>query len=440
MSAGGRAEALLARLPQTGIEPGLERIEKAARALGVPQGRYPSILVAGTNGKGSTCAFLSSCLVAAGLRVGLATSPHLVSFRERIRLDGVPVDDATVDRALSRIEAAWPRALREGDPDRLSYFEVVTLLALSVFAEQEVDVAILEVGLGGRWDAANLAGTQRLASVMAPIALDHQDWLGEGLAAIAREKAAVAREGVPLVVGPQPPEARDVLREVATERGAPWVEMGACERGGPAGSPGARPQTFSYRGPRWRFDGLEVGMLGAHQVENACLAVTALEALADRLPIGEDALRRGLAEARWPGRLEVVAERPLVLLDGAHNPAAVRKVVASFSELFGTRPLQLVFGVLDDKERDPMMRTLFPSARGVHLCAPDSPRAVPATRLAEEAAELGLAEAVEVRAHTSLDAAIEAAREAAGEEGAVLVCGSLYLVGEARRLLVGPER
>lgn len=401
--------AFLDSLPQTSIRLSLGRVEAALAALGNPQGRYPGILVAGTNGKGSTCAFLSAALQANGRKVGLATSPHLVSFRERIRIDGLPISEEALEGLIDRLRDAYPPSRDPTHPDALTYFEVGVVLAFLAFAEAGVDMAVIEVGLGGRLDATNVPGTDLRATVVTRIGLDHQDFLGDTLEAIAREKGAIARPGIPLILGPQEEPARQALLGIAREKGAVPVEAGAVVPGGP------------------------LGLLGSYQRENASVALATLEAIGclDPVKIGE-----GFARARWPGRLEVVGEGPLVILDGAHNPAGARALAQALAgEWQGIRP-RIVFGMLSDKDRAGVMEAILPLGAAIHVCTPESPRAVPARKLAEEA-EVLLGGRVPVHCHGRVAEALEAARTEAGPDGAVLICGSLYLVGEARALLCG---
>lgn len=440
-------EALLSRLPQSSMKLGLERITAACDALGGPQGRYPSVLVAGTNGKGSTCAFLASVLAKTGKRVGLYTSPHLVSFRERIRIDGAPISREELERSGERLLRAWPSLGQTGHPDALSYFEAATALAFDAFAHAGVELAVLEVGLGGRLDATNVPGTRLCATVVTRIGIDHAEYLGTSLAAIAAEKGAIARAGVPLVIAAQPPEAREALRLCAEKAGAPLIEVGRDAEmivsGGAPASPmteageGAAPSTevLEYRGPRWTVPDLRLGLLGTHQIQNAAVAVATLEAAQQTLGAEPTMVREGLVEARWPGRLEAVATHPLVLLDGAHNPDGAEALAASLKSLWpGMRP-QLVFGVLSDKDRRAILEAIVPLAAEVHLCPLPSDRAVPVEAVASEATALGGT----VHVHASVEAALDAARASAGAEGAVLVCGSLYLVGAARGILASDE-
>lgn len=414
------AERFLSRLPESGIRLGLERIEAALDALGRPQSAFPTIHVAGTNGKGSTSAFLAAALAAEGKRVGLYTSPHLVSFRERIRIGGRPIAEAALDDSLHRLRDAGDFVRDPEDPGALSYFEAATALAFDAFAHGGVEIAVVEVGLGGRLDATNVSGKDLRAAVITRIAVDHVAFLGSDLAAIAREKGAIARGGRPLVLGPQAPPARDALLALAGERGAELVDVEAethFQRS---------DEGLAYRGPHWSLDGLRLGLRGPHQVENARVALATLE----RLGASPEAARAGLAGARWPGRLQVVSERPLVVVDGAHNPEAARALVASWGELWPERRPHLVFAAMGDKDWAPMLEFLLPLAETVHFCpAGTSTRSVDPARL------LAAAGSARAHAHPSAGAALEAASRLAGREGAVLVGGSLYLAGETLALL-----
>ncbi len=424
------AERFFAGLPQHSIRLGHERIGAALEALGRPQGRFPAVLVAGTNGKGSTCAFLHAVLSRVhgpGL-VGLYTSPHLVSFRERIRIGEEPVAEEALDDAVARLLAAYPAARDPAHPDSLTFFEAATAVAFDLFARAGVPIAVLEVGMGGRLDATNVPGTRLVATAVTRLGLDHVEHLGGSVAAIAGEKAAIARPGVPLVSAPLSPESRAVLEERARAVGAPLVEVGRDVRieDGEGG--------LVYQGTRWRLGGIRIGLRGAHQHENAAVALGILEAAEDALGVDPASARDGLAVARWPGRTEVIGERPLVVLDGAHNPDGARVLAETVRSEWPEEKFQVVFGVLGDKDRREMIRTLAPLGVAIHVCAPPSPRAVPA---AEVAGEIRRLTGVEAIAHSSVEGAVEAALARAGADGAVLICGSLYLIGEARRRLRG---
>jgi dihydrofolate synthase/folylpolyglutamate synthase len=409
------ALAFLARLNPSGIKLGLERVREALEALGHPERRYPALHVAGTNGKGSTCAFAAAALQAAGHRVGLYTSPHLVRVNERIRVDGVDISDEDFGRAILDVLERYPSALAEP----MTYFEFGTVVALWHFARVGVDVAVLETGLGGRLDATTAASP--VVTAITPVSFDHMEYLGHTLTAIAGEKAGILKPGVPCVVARQAPEALEAIVRKAEAVGAPlWVE-------GKDFSSEPRPDgTLSYRGPSWSLEGLTLALRGPHQRQNAGVALACLEALQARgIPIPPEAARAGLASARWPGRLEEVGGRPVVLLDGAHNPAGVEVLLASLRALYPGRRVHLVFGVVGDKDRGPMMRSLFPRCTSVQLTPLDTPRSLPPAAYLDEARAL----CADVAAWPDLDSALAEARRRAGPDDVVLCTGSLFLVG-----------
>ncbi len=397
--------AYLAALQPLAMRLGLERMERALDALGHPERGLRILHVAGTNGKGSACAMAAQALVEAGHRTGLYTSPHLVRFNERIAIDGAPIDDAALDRLAGVVRRACPWHDAEVGVDRLTYFEFATLLALIHFAEAGADAVVLEVGLGGRLDATN--AVRPLVCAVSRIGLDHTEMLGDTLGAIAREKASIFKKGIPGVVAhAQPPEAMLALRAEAEARGAPLTVA-------PAG----------YRGP--------IALAGPHQQGNAALAAAALRLLdAAGLTVSEGAIARGIERARWPGRLETVAG---VLLDGAHNPDGAAALAVALPALRPGLPVELVFGVLADKDHRGMLAALAPAVRGLHLVEPRSPRARPT------ASYRGFASTLVERTdeHASVEQAIACARRAAGDDAVVCVAGSLYLVGDARELLTG---
>ena len=381
---------------------GLERVERGLSALGHPERGLRILHVAGTNGKGSACAMAAEALRLAGHRPGLYTSPHLVRFNERIALDGHPISDEALFRAAEEVRRACPWHDAGGE-DRLTYFEFATLMALVHFARERAGAVVLEVGLGGRFDATN--AVRPLACAVSRIGIDHVELLGDTIQAIAREKAGIFKPGVPAVAaGDQPAEALAVLRAEAARRGAP----------------------FSVAGATW--DG-PIALRGPHQRGNAALAAEALRLLDGAgVAVPPWAVARGIAEARWPGRLEEIGG---VVLDGAHNPDGARALAAALPALYPGRPVELVFGVLADKDHEGMLRALGPAVRGLHLAAPASPRArSPGSYLA-----LATACAPRADAHASLPEALGCARARAVDGAVVAVAGSLYLVGEARSLL-----
>ena len=396
--------AYLASLKPLSMRLGLERMERALDALGHPERGLRVLHVAGTNGKGSTCAMAAQALREAGYRTGLYTSPHLVRFNERIAVDGDPIDDLDLSGAVEALRRACPWHDAGDDGERLTYFELATLAALLHFAERAVDVAVVEVGLGGRFDATNVV--RPLACAVSRIAFDHMEMLGDSLEAIAGEKAGIMKPGVPVAVAHgQEPEAMRALEAAASRHGSPLIVAAA-----------------SWEGP--------VGLAGPHQRGNAALAAAALHLLDGAgLPVPEPAISGGISRARWPGRLETVGG---VLLDGAHNPDGAAALASALAAVHPGRPVELVFGVLADKDEANMLRALAPSVRALHLVAPRSPRArAPATYLALAASLVdGRADA-----HGSIEEALACARRAARDGAVVALAGSLYLVGEARAIL-----
>ncbi|BDG08097.1 bifunctional folylpolyglutamate synthase/dihydrofolate synthase [Anaeromyxobacter paludicola] len=395
----------LSSLKPLAIRLGLGRMERAVAALGHPERAFPVLHVAGTNGKGSTCAMSAEALRRAGHLVGLYTSPHLVRFGERIQVDGQLISDEELGRAVAAVRAACPWHDAGSEDDRLTFFEFATLLAFVHFAERRVDVAVVEVGLGGRFDATNVV--RPAVTAVSRIGLDHEELLGGTLSAIAGEKAGIFKPGVPAVVAAaQPPEAMARLRSEAASRGAP----------------------FHVAAEGW--DGL-VALRGPHQSGNAALAAAALRLLAaGGVAVPEEAITAGIATARWPGRLEEVGG---VLLDGAHNPDGAAALAAALRALHPGRAVELVFGVLADKDHRRILAALAPLARGLHLVAPASPRARPP----EDYATLARAFGPRVDVHASCREALDCARAAAADGALVCAAGSLYLVGEARQLLGG---
>ena len=488
-----------------GMKLGLERMREALSLLGDPHLAVPVLHVAGTNGKGSTCAFTEAGLRVAGLKTGLYTSPHLVHFCERIRIAGEPVPEERAAMLLEEILRRVPWALRD---DGLTFFELATLMAFLAFAQERVQVAVVEVGLGGRLDATNVV--EPLACAVATIGLDHVQWLGPTLSDVAAEKAGILKKGAPAVTAGQTRAAAEVLDRRAAELGtALWrpgrdyvyesrdvrpfcyagpdgfyvslgetkeVARGACS-GNKLSSAAAddcdqteRPDRADVSTGEHAPGRVESGLAlaGHYQRANAALACALLQVAARRgLPVTAEHVRAGLRTARWPGRLEVVAVRPLVIVDGAHNSHAAHAVARALPALVGRRRIQLVFAAMSDKDHEGMLRELVPLAAGVHLCAVDSPRAAAPQELAAVARRLG---ARSCAVHRSVAAALAAAvveavpRVAAAEprvaeaeprvaeaeprvaeatvngagagggertaEGVVLCCGSLYLVGE----------
>jgi dihydrofolate synthase/folylpolyglutamate synthase len=418
------AEALAflhGRSPST-IVLGLERMQAALVELGNPERRLPAVHVAGTNGKGSTCALVDAVLRAAGFRVGLYTSPHLVRFNERIRLGGEDIDDRLLGQRLLEVLQRAPTALE------LTYFELGTLVAFWHFAEEGVDWAVLEVGLGGRLDAT--ATCLPRATAITALGLDHTELLGPTLADIAREKAGILRTGVPAVLAAQPPEAERVLLAEASRVGAPvWRE-------GVDFSLAAEGEQLIYRHGRRVLPGLVLALAGAHQRQNAALALALVDALVTAgASIPDRAVTAGLRDVRWPGRLEEVPGRPALLLDGAHNPAGVEALRAALDGAHAGRRIHLVFGAVRDKDVAPMLAGLLPRMASVTFTPLDTPRGLPPEAFLEQARGL----CPEVELARSPAEALNIARARARPEDLVLVAGSLYLVGAVKAYLAAGE-
>jgi dihydrofolate synthase / folylpolyglutamate synthase len=412
---------ILARLDGLGIKLGLERARSLLTALGDPQRDFPAVLVAGTNGKGSTSAFLAAMAQSSGYRTGLYTSPHLEAVEERLKIDGRMIAPGELGKLLRDLVDLAER--ETGSPP--TYFEAVTLAAFQWFAEEKVDLAVVEVGLGGRLDATNLCDP--ILSLITPIGFDHQEYLGNTLREIAREKAGILRPGRPALVWTDEPEAAESIREAAAALGADLrfasdeVRIEGIE---PQGWTGQRIRLST---PLRDYD-LETALLGDHQAINLGLATRAAETLAD-LGFGRftsRSIREGAASCRWPGRLEAI-DLPggrRLLLDAAHNPDGAR-VLADFLDRLG-EPVDLLFGVLADKDYTEMLGLLAPRARRIVLTTPASPRAKNPTELA---ALLGGREGVFVEPELG-----KALDRALGLGGKTLVaCGSIFLIGEVRR-------
>jgi dihydrofolate synthase/folylpolyglutamate synthase len=417
----------LARWERAGMRLGLERIEALLAALDRPEAALRIVHVGGTNGKGSVAALTATILRAAGLRTGLYTSPHLLDVAERIRVDGVPVSRETLARHAARLEAA----LSAGGA---TFFEAMTAVALATFREAAVDAAVLEVGLGGRWDATNVGAP--LVSVVTRIDYDHQEFLGRGLADIAREKAGILRGGVALSAA-QAPEAMAVLEARCRAVRVPLLVEGR-DLVVQAHASDLAGHRLAFRGPGWAYDDVHLALPGLFQPGNAVLAVGAARAFAAAtgLPVPEAAVRAGCATVRWPGRFQVVpgdAGRPTLVLDGAHNPGGASALAASLRHHFPGRRLALVLGVSADKDRAGILKALAPLAVRIYFTPADHPRATPP---AELLAELPPVDA-EVLLTGSSGEAFGRALDAPGID-VVCVAGSLFLVADALRWL-GPR-
>jgi dihydrofolate synthase/folylpolyglutamate synthase len=431
-------KALATRFP-TRMVPDLDRITDLLDLLGSPQRAYPSIHITGTNGKTTTARMIDALLQAFGIRTGRYTSPHLESVTERIALDGVPLDPARFAETYDEV-APYAEIVDGRHPDRVTYFEFLTAMAFAAFADAPVEIAVVEVGLGGRWDATNMIDAP--VAVVTPIGLDHVGILGDTIAAIATEKAGIVHAGATAIVATQPEAAVEPLRARAAEVGATlrWqgADFGVRRRTLAVGG-----QVLDIDGLGGSYEGIVLPLHGAHQAGNAATALAAVEAFfgaAGRGPIDIDAVREGFAQVTSPARLEVVRRGPTVLLDGAHNPAGAAALAAAIEEEFDFDRLIAVVALLDDKDAAGLLGELEPVVNSIVVTANTSPRALPVEALAEVAAEVFGDDRVVPAAR--LDDAIEHAIALAeagplGVGGGVLVTGSIVTVGEARRLLRG---
>ncbi|CAN5288166.1 folylpolyglutamate synthase/dihydrofolate synthase family protein [soil metagenome] len=421
--------ALEARTPSRMV-PDLDRIATLCGLLGRPDQAYPAVQITGTNGKTSVAAMATSLLGALGLTAGTYTSPHLQDVRERIRVAGEPITPDDVVAGLSHLQPF----LAEVDarlPDPVTYFEVLTALAYVHFADAPVDAAVLEVGMGGRWDATNLARGE--VAVVNRVGLDHTDVLGGTVEDIAREKAGVVKDGAAVVSAPQQAAVEAVLLQAVKRHGASLVVAGrdfavAGRRLAVGG------QELDLRGVTGRVDDVWLPLHGEHQATNAACALAAVEGfLGFAGGLDPETVRAGFAAVRVPGRLEVVRrpEQAPVVLDGAHNADGARTLAATLRDEFGYRHRVAVLGVLDDKDADAIVAALLPVVDHVVVTEPPSGRAAPADRLAKAVTSGG--GSVETAADVA--AAIEQASGVAAREDAVVVAGSLYTVGAARRAL-----
>ncbi|MDD7929703.1 bifunctional folylpolyglutamate synthase/dihydrofolate synthase [Microbacterium thalli] len=431
--------ALLERQGEQWVQPRIERTRRVLELLDDPQRTYRVVHVTGTNGKTSTSRMIESLVRAHGLRTGLFTSPHLERFTERIMIDGEPIADAAVAEAWEEIEpfvALVDAELSAAGDAPLTFFELLTVLAFVAFADAPVDVAVIEVGMGGTWDSTNTADGD--VAVIGPVALDHADRLGETVAEIAAVKAGIIKPGAAVVSAAQAPEAAAAIRARAAEVSA-TVGFAGDDFALTAHSLAVGGQQVSVRGRAGEYPELYLPLYGSHQADNAALAVAAVEALigaADQ-PLHAEVVADGLGAVTSPGRLQLLGVAPTVLVDSAHNPHGARALATALRESFDFDEWGIVLGVLGDKDADGIVSELAPVAAHVFATAPDSERASEPTRVADLAEERGLA----VTEHGDLVEAAEAAREwaASAERRAIVIAGSVILAGEAIALAAAED-
>lgn len=409
-------------LQRFGINLGLETISSLLSELGNPQRRFPALHVAGTNGKGSVAAITASILQAAGIRVGLYTSPHLLDFCERIRVRGTCIPEDRVVELFDRIQALPSCAAPP------TFFEVATAMAFRYFAEEQVEIAVLEVGLGGRFDATNVC--RPVGTVITNVSFDHEKYLGSSLEAIAFEKAGILKQNVPLVMGPVEQPVDGVLQEQARQKQVRTFRFGSEFR-----SVSHASGAFDFVGMHRNYVNLRCALEGEHQTVNAACALAVLEAgVMPRTRIPEWAIRQGLEQVSWPGRLERLQRRPLILCDGAHNPAAAECLKFYLQRnVQPERRLILVVGMMQDKNLPVFLNTLAPLADVVILTQINSPRAAAVRTLKEALPVIDRP----VYERDAPGAAIDLARCLASENDLVCITGSLFLVGHVKSLVTG---
>jgi dihydrofolate synthase/folylpolyglutamate synthase len=433
-------DALLSRWPETRLEPSLDRIQAFTELLGDPQTTYPVIHLTGTNGKTSTSRMIDTLLRALNLRTGRFTSPHVETMHERISIDGEPLDDEQFVRAFTEV-AAYTQLVDAEQEHPLSFFEAIVGMAFSAFADAPVDVAVVEVGMGGSWDATNVADGS--VAVVLPIAVDHANYLGGTVTDIAIEKAGIIKDGATAILAEQSTEVATVLLARATQVGATVAREG-LEFGVISRVPAVGGQTVSLQGLRARYDDIFLPLYGAHQAQNAAVALAAVEAFVGDEPLSDDLVRAAFAEVTSPGRLEVIRRSPTIVLDAAHNPSGAEAAAAALEDSFVFTPLIGVIGVMADKDYEGVLAAFEPHLAHLICTQNSTPRAMPAQVLGQAARAVFGQDRVTVvpRLEDAIDqaAALAEAGEAFGDalgSGGVLVTGSVVTVGEARTMLKG---
>jgi dihydrofolate synthase/folylpolyglutamate synthase len=399
------------------VKPGLERINRILRFLDNPQDRVSSIIIAGTNGKGSVASAVASVLREHGHKIGLYTSPHLIRISERIRINGEEISVDELYRLILEIKKICQYLYEEP-----SYFEVLTAAAFLYFSERRVDFSVLEVGMGGRWDATNVV--LPIVSVITNVSKDHVEFLGDNIVNIALEKAGVVKSGVPVVTAAKE-EALEQIVNIALQKGAPIMIMGKDFI-----VKGQNTEDFDYSGTTWNLHHLKFSLSGLYQLENVSLALAALESISQfrGIKIDDKHLRKGLSSTRWEGRLEIIRENPPLILDGAHNTAAAGALRKSLEVMFPEMKFVFLVGMLSDKDHDNYLEEIAPVAQSIIATNVPSDRAILAERLADTAKK-------HIKMSTVIHDFKEAFREVEKFSSPVCITGSLYLVGAIKRIM-----
>jgi dihydrofolate synthase/folylpolyglutamate synthase len=419
-----------------GIKLGLSNIRKLLKFYDNPHASYPVILIAGTNGKGSVASFIAHILQESGLKVGLYTSPHLITLRERINIlqnnGNEYIPKAAVARIASKLKKDIEKIFDIPPYSKPTYFEVLTALSFLYFKEEKVDMAVCEVGMGGRLDATNVA--EPILSVITGISFEHTNYLGKTLSSIAREKGGIIRENTPLVTGATG-EALDAIRELAKEKNAPiftWGEDFSVKNSKEEDS----YQILDIQGIKDFYPKILIHLKGKWQHINTSLAIVASEILSDKFPIKKEHIYKGFKNTNWHGRLETIGKNPAFILDGAHNPQAARMLKEEIKKFKKDKKITMLFGVLKDKDRTTIMQELFPLANKIVLLEPNTERAVPLEILEKE----GQIYNKNIKTSRNLASTIKKLKKATSNNDIIFICGSLYLVGEARSILLDKKQ
>lgn len=406
-----------------GRKLGLENISKLLELLGKPQEKLNIIHVAGTNGKGSTCSFISRILQEGGYKVGLYTSPFLETFNERIRINGEDIKDDDLGRVTAIVKEKADEMVASGY-NHPTEFEIVTAIAFYYYYEQAVDYLVLEVGMGGRFDATNVI--RPLLSVITSISLDHIDYLGDTLGKIAYEKAGIIKENIPLVLYPQEKEAESVIEEVAASKNALVYKVNSDQI--KIKETSLEGQTFEIP----EFGELKTSLIGEHQVKNAFTAFTAISLLRKNgVKLEDEAIRRGIENTRWAGRLELMKKNPTIIIDGAHNEEGAQALGRAIDDYMGDKNIKLVLGMLSDKDVDKVTSILVPRVKRVIATVPDSDRALSADELKAKILKFEK----EVISIPNISDAVDYSIKESNKDDVIIFAGSLYMIGEVRSIL-----
>ncbi|MBO3445347.1 folylpolyglutamate synthase/dihydrofolate synthase family protein [Clostridium sp. CCUG 7971] len=412
-----------------GIRLGLDNMTKLLELLGNPQDKLKIIHVAGTNGKGSTCSFITSILKESGYKVGLYTSPFLETFTERIRVNGENIPKEDVARIVTLIREKIEQMVSEG----YSYpteFEIVTTMAFYYYCEQNVDFVALEVGLGGRYDATNIIKKSEV-SVICSISLDHVNILGDTIAKIAYEKGGIIKKEGTAIVYDQSNEAKDVIKKICKDKNANYIEVKFDDIDIKKSDIYSQIYDASIMGDK--YENLEIKLIGDHQVNNSILALSVIKYLVDTkgLEISEENIRKGLINTKWPGRIEKIKERPIFIIDGAHNEDGAKSLAKAIDKNFKGKNLTMLIGMLEDKDIDGVLEILMPRFDKVIVTTPDNPRAISSELLKEKISKY-VANVVEKK---EIEDAVNYTLENSNKDDVIISAGSLYMIGAVRTIV-----